>query len=321
MNAILLLVVLAICVVFFFIAKANLAKAVSAYQSYLQSKKSDPYGADKTELKNSVGVWNILRWVSIGLSGLFAVLFLFCFITTVQAGHVAVLDTFGSVSDTYITPGVSFINPLATPREMNVQTTELKEEMDCPTREGLSVHLEVSMIMHLNPSFAPSVYRTVGMQYVERIVLPQFRSIVRGATASFDAKSLYTSDRDMLSRLIKTQLDTLLESRGVVVEATPLRKVNLPEGLATSITEKLKSEQESQRMQFVLTKEKQEAERKRIEAQGIHDFQVIVTTGISEPLLRWKGIEATERLATSNNAKVVIIGAGKDGLPIILDTK
>ena len=100
-----------------------------------------------------------------------------------------------------------------------------------------------------------------------------------------------------------------------------MRRIGLPGGLAKSIEEKLQTEQESQRMQFVLTKEKQEAERKRIEAQGIQDFQKIVSQGISDQLLRWKGIEATEKLAQSPNAKVVVIGAGKDGLPLILDTK
>ncbi len=109
--------------------------------------------------------------------------------------------------------------------------------------------------------------------------------------------------------------------RGVIVENAPLRKVTLPAGLSASIEQKLQAEQESQRMQFVLTKEKQEADRKRIEAQGISDFQKIVQQGISEQLLRWKGIEATERIATSANTKVIIVGAGKDGLPIILDTK
>lgn len=94
-----------------------------------------------------------------------------------------------------------------------------------------------------------------------------------------------------------------------------------PASRGVSIEEKFRTGQESQRMQFVLMKEKQEAERKRIDAQGISDFQNIVTRGISEPLLRWKGIEATEKLASSSNAKVVIIGAGKDGLPLILDTK
>src|SRR5207249_2208381 len=102
---------------------------------------------------------------------------------------------------------------------------------------------------------------------------------------------------------------------------TPLRRVGLPQGLSAAIEEKLRAEQESQRMQFILTKEKQEAERKRIEAQGISDFQKIVTQGISDNLLRWKGIEATLKIAESNNAKVVIVGNGKDGLPVILDTK
>lgn len=110
----------------------------------------------------------------------------------------------------------------------------------------------------------------------------------------------------------------MVASRGVVVEKLPLRKVGLPPSLSTAIEAKLQAEQQSQQMQFVLTKEKQEAERKRIEATGIADFQAIVTKGISEPLLKWKGIEATEKLAASNNTKVVIIGSGKDGLPVIL---
>jgi prohibitin 1 len=104
----------------------------------------------------------------------------------------------------------------------------------------------------------------------------------------------------------------------VVVESTPLRKLTLPARLAAAIEEKLGAEQESQRMQFVLTKEQQEAERKRIEAQGVADFQRIVSQGISDQLLKWKGIEATLKVAESQNAKVVIVGAGKDGLPIIL---
>lgn len=112
-----------------------------------------------------------------------------------------------------------------------------------------------------------------------------------------------------------------MEKRGVVIESVPMRQVRLPAGLTAAIEEKLRAEQESQRMQFILQKEKQEADRKRIEAQGIADFQKIVQTGISEQLLRWKGIETTMKIVESQNAKVVIIGSGKDGLPIILDTK
>ena len=145
--------------------------------------------------------------------------------------------------------------------------------------------------------------------------------MARGVTAGYEAKALYTSEREMLAETILTDLQKLVGPRGIMVEATPLRRVGLPAGLTQAIEEKLRAEQESQRMQFVLLKEKQEAERKRIEAQGISDFQNIVTKGISDPLLRWKGIEATEKLAGSANAKIVIIGAGKDGLPLILDTK
>jgi regulator of protease activity HflC (stomatin/prohibitin superfamily) len=107
----------------------------------------------------------------------------------------------------------------------------------------------------------------------------------------------------------------------VIVESTPLRNVALPTQLTEAIEQKQRAEQESQRMEFVLTKEKQEAERKRIEAKGISDFQTIVSQGISDQLLRWKGVEATEKLAQSPNTKVIIVGAGKDGLPVILDTK
>lgn len=120
---------------------------------------------------------------------------------------------------------------------------------------------------------------------------------------------------------VKQDLEKLVGPRGIEIEATPLRRVGLPPDLSKAIEEKLRADQESQRMQFILQKERQEAERKRIEAQGISDFQNIVARGISEQLLRWKGIEATEKLAASQNAKIVIIGAGKDGLPLILDTK
>jgi regulator of protease activity HflC (stomatin/prohibitin superfamily) len=119
--------------------------------------------------------------------------------------------------------------------------------------------------------------------------------------------------------LILKDIERQTEPRGVIVESVPLRRVVLPPGLTESIESKLRAEQESQRMQFVLTKEKQEAERKRIEAKGISDFQQIVVQGMSDQLLRWKGIQATEKLAESQNAKVVIIGSGKDGLPLILN--
>jgi regulator of protease activity HflC (stomatin/prohibitin superfamily) len=192
--------------------------------------------------------------------------------------------------------------------------------MDVPSKEGLTVQLEVSILYHLNPEKAADVYKTVGEDYESIIIEPQFRSVTRGVTASFDARALYTSEREHLSKMILDELEKTIAVRGITVESAPLRRVGLPAGLSASIEQKLQAEQESQRMQFVLTKEKQEADRKRIEAQGISDFQKIVNQGLNSQLLTWKGIEATEKLANSPNTKVIIVG-GKDGLPLILDTK
>jgi len=248
------------------------------------------------------------------------ILILQCF-TIIPAGHVGVVDVFGTVSDNTLKAGINFVNPLAQIIKMSIQTQEIKELMDVPSKEGLTVQLEISVLYHLDPERAADVYKTVGEDYIQVILEPQFRSVSRGVTASYDAKALYTSEREVLAQVIMKDLRMTVEPRGIAVETTPLRRVGLPPGLTASIEEKLRAEQESQRMQFVLTKEKQEADRKRIEAQGIADFQKIVAQGISDNLLRWKGIEATMKIAESNNAKVVIIGSGKDGLPIILDTK
>jgi regulator of protease activity HflC (stomatin/prohibitin superfamily) len=242
-------------------------------------------------------------------------------LTVIPAGHVGVVDFFGTVSPVTLKAGINFVNPLARVFKFSVKTQEIKETMDVPSKEGLTVQLEISALFHLDPDKAAEVYKSIGPNYIEIILEPQFRSVVRGVTAGYEAKALYTSEREMLAEIIQNDLHKLVGPRGISVEASPLRRVGLPSGLTQAIEEKLRAEQESQRMQFVLLKEKQEAERKRIEAQGIADFQMIVTKGISEPLLRWKGIEATEKLAASQNAKIVIIGAGKDGLPLILDTK
>ena len=242
-------------------------------------------------------------------------------LTVIPAGHVGVVDFFGSVSPNTLKAGINTRNPLANIYKFSVKTEEIKETMDAPSKEGLTVQLEISGLFHLDPERAAEVYKTIGPNYIEVILEPQFRSVTRGVTAGYEAKALYTSEREMLAEMILKDLQKLVGPRGIMVEATPLRRVGLPTGLTQAIEEKLRAEQESQRMQFVLLKEKQEAERKGIEAQGISDFQNIVTKGISDPLLRWKGIEATEKLAASPNAKIVIIGAGKDGLPLILDTK
>jgi len=240
-----------------------------------------------------------------------------CF-TIIPAGHTGVIDFLGYVSDNTLKPGVNLVNPMANVEKMSIKTQELKEMMNVPSEEGLGVELEISLLFKLNPDKANEIYKTVGPNYVDIILVPQFRSVVRGVTARYEAKALYTASREKLAGEIVDELEKLVGPRGITIEQAPLRQITLPARLTQSIEEKLQAEQESQRMAFVLQRETQEADRKRIEAKGIADFQEIVSKGISEQLLKWKGIEATEKLANSTNTKVVIIGSGKDGLPLIL---
>jgi regulator of protease activity HflC (stomatin/prohibitin superfamily) len=278
-------------------------------------------GAAGKTAQNNVTSRSVAR-VSALFAGVFAVLALLQCFTQVPAGYVGVVDFFGIVSEKTIPSGINIVNPLANVVKFTIQTQEHKETMQVLSREGLTIGLEISVLYRLNPDSAGRVYKTVASGDYETIILiPQFRSISRAVTASFQASALYSTERERLGVAIQEELAKTVAPRGVTIEATPLRNVALPTQLTEAIEQKQRADQESQRMEFILTKEKQEADRKRIEAKGIADFQAIVAAGISDQLLRWKGIEATEKLANSQNTKVIIVGAGKDGLPIILDTK
>jgi regulator of protease activity HflC (stomatin/prohibitin superfamily) len=282
-----------------------LAIALIAFGTYFASRRRPLAARGAAGVAPIVGVVALLAAVGSCL-------------TVVPAGHVGVVDFFGTVSPNTLKAGINLVNPLANVIKFSVKTQEIKEVMDVPSKEGLTVQLEVSVLYHLNPEKAAEVYKGIGPNYAEIILEPQFRSVSRGVTAGFEAKALYTSERELLASQIQEHLSKIVEPRGITIETAPLRRVGLPQRLSESIEEKLRSEQESQRMEFVLTKEKQEADRKRIEAQGIADFQKLVAQGLSDQYLRWKGIEATEKLANSSNAKVVVVGSGKDGLPLIL---
>ena len=239
-------------------------------------------------------------------------------LTVVPAGHVGVRDFFGSVSSNALPPGVHFVLPFTRVIKMSVQTQEVKETAEVPSKEGLVMDLEGSLLFRLDPTKAAEIYKTVGKNYQEIAVEPQIRSAIREITASYEAKALYSAEREQIAHETFALFQKMTGGRGIIAEAVLLRKIGLPQIVAQAIQEKLKAEQQSQQMKFVLQKEQQEAERKRIEAQGIADFQKIVAAGISPALLEWKGIEATEKLAMSPNSKVVLIGSGKNGLPIIL---
>ena len=260
----------------------------------------------------------ILRYLALGAAGFIFVILLFSAVTRVSTGHVGVLTLFGRVTGQVLPEGIHLINPFKTNNEMTVRTQEIKESASVPSAEGLVMNLDTSLIYHLNPDKAAEIYQKVGPRYLEVLIEPNLRAAVREATASHSANALYTGEREMVAKQVRDQMIDVLNARGIIVEAILLRDIQLPQTLKASIETKQQAEQEALAMNFRLQRERQEAERKRIEAQGIRDFQQIVAQGISPQLLEWKGIEATETLAKSPNSKVVVIGSGKNGLPLIL---
>jgi regulator of protease activity HflC (stomatin/prohibitin superfamily) len=246
---------------------------------------------------------------------------LFASITSIPTGNVGVLTLFGRVTGDVLGEGIHLINPLKSVQKLSVQTQSVKESANVPSNEGLILALDTSLLFRLDKNKAAQVFQTVGEDYAAKIVEPTLRAAIRASTSAHTANALYTNARELVQQQIQDELTTQLSARGVIVEAVLLRDVQLPAMLKGSIEAKQQAEQDALRMSFILQKEKQEAERKRIEAQGIADFQKIVAQGISPQLLEWKGIEATEKLATSSNAKVVIIGNPKNGLPLVLEPK
>jgi prohibitin 1 len=229
-----------------------------------------------------------------------------------------VLTLFGKVTGETLGEGLHLINPLKTSNELSIQTQTIKESASVPSSEGLMMALDTSLIYHLNPDRAAHVFQTIGADYEDKVVEPTLRSAIREATASHTANALYTSEREVVANQIQDRITSELSKRGLTVENVLLRDIQLPATLKASIEAKQQAEQEALAMNFRLQKETQEAQRKRIEAAGVRDFQQIVAQGITPSLLEWKGIEATENLSKSPNTKVVVIGNSKNGLPLIL---
>ena len=264
----------------------------------------------------------LLRLIAFGILAFILVILLLSSITRVGTGHVGVLTLFGKVQTGEILgEGIHLINPLKTNNELSIQTQTLKESASVPSSEGLMMSLDTSLIYHLNPDRAAEVFQKIGADYETVVVEPTLRSAIRESTASHTANALYTGERELVAKQIQDQVTTQLSQRGLVVENVLLRDIQLPATLKASIEAKQQAEQEALAMNFRLQKETQEAQRKRIEAAGVRDFQQIVAQGISPQLLEWKGIEATEKLAASQNTKIVVIGNTKNGLPLVFEPK
>jgi len=199
-----------------------------------------------------------------------------------------------------------------------IQLEERKEDLQILSSDGATIMLEVSIWYRPDVLKLDSLQKTIGPGYFGSVVAPALRGVARAVVGQYKPEEIYSTKREIIASGILEAMQELVVQKYISVENVIIRNVQLPPKITEAINLKLAADQEQQRMEYILLKEKQEAERKRIEAQGIADFQKIVSSGITQDLLKWKGIEATEKLAGSQNTKVVVIGSGADGLPLIL---
>jgi prohibitin 1 len=238
--------------------------------------------------------------------------------TVVKQGEVGVKRKLGEYKEQPYTEGLRVFNPFFTSIiRIPTRTVNLEVSLNLPSREGLTIQSDVSILYNVSARKAPDILRTVGPDYERSIILPVFRSAVADVTARFDAKDMHTGERATIEVAIRDQMSKLLSGRGINVEAVLLKSIVLPRSLSVAIEQKLEAEQAAQRMEFVLQEARREAERKRIEAEGVRDAQNIIAQGLSPILVQYKSIEAFLELAKSNNAKV-IISDGKT--PFILNS-
>ena len=187
------------------------------------------------------------------------------------------------------------------------------------TADGLEVTIDLTVLYRVVPSEAPRLMKETGLDYNDKIVRPLTRTKIRDNAVYYDAVSLYSTKRDTFQMRIFNSIEKDFNKRGLILEQLLVRNITLPASVKTTIESKINAEQDAQKMQFVLQKEKQEAERKRVEAQGIADYQRIISTGLSDKQLQYESIKANLELAKSANAKVIIMG--KSNSPMIIDTK
>lgn len=235
----------------------------------------------------------------------------------IREGEVGVKRKLGKYDNTPYTQGLKVFNPLTTTiLKVSTQTNNMEVGLNIPSKEGLNIQAEVSILYNIIPREAPDILRNIGPNYERNVILPVFRSAVSDVSARYFAKDMHTGERASIEMAIREQMTKLLEGKGIIIESVLLKSITLPRNLARAIEEKLEAEQQSQRMQFVLEQERQEAERKRIEAEGVRDAQNIISQGLDPLVLQFKSIEAFLELAKSPNAKIII----SDGdMPVMMN--
>jgi regulator of protease activity HflC (stomatin/prohibitin superfamily) len=251
----------------------------------------------------------------------------------IDAGFVGVKSLFGKVQNDVLNSGLNFVNPLVEVKQLDARTQNYTmsgqhdegaraadDAIRVLTADGLEVTIDLSVLYRIVPQEAPSLIREIGINYEDKIVRPITRTRIRDNSVYYDAVSLYSSKRDEFQDRIFKTIDDDFKKRGLLLENLLVRNITLPASVKAVIEQKINAEQDAQKMQFVLQKEKQEAERKRVEAQGISDYQRIISESLSERQLQYEQIKAMKELAGSANSKIIVMPS-KGGTPIILDTK
>lgn len=261
------------------------------------------------------------------LLGLFSSMF-----KQIDAGKVGVKSLYGSVQPDILQSGLHLINPLLDITDYDIQTqnytmsavhAEGAQEGDDAIRvlsnDGLEVVIDLTVLYRIDPQSAPKIFKQIGVNYTDKIVRPVTRTRIRDNAVYYDAVALYSTKRNEFQQRIFKTIEADFKTRGLVLEQLLIRNINLPASVKATIESKINAEQDAQKMQFVLQKEKQEAERKRVEAQGIADYQRIISTGLSDKQLQYEQIKAQKELAASPNTKIIFMN-GKNS-PVILSDK
>jgi regulator of protease activity HflC (stomatin/prohibitin superfamily) len=253
-------------------------------------------------------------------------------IVQINAGQIGVKSLFGKVQNDVLSSGLHFVNPLVDVERLDIKTQNYTmsgihdegqksgdDAIRVLTSDGLEVTIDLTVLYKLLPSEAPRLVRETGVDYTDKIVRPLTRTKIRDNSVYYEAVSLYSNKRDEFQQRIFKSIDEDFKKRGLILEQLLVRNITLPQSVKTTIEQKINAEQDAQKMQFVLLKEKQEAERKRVEAQGIADYQRIINIGLTDQQLQYEQIKAYLELAKSPNSKVIVMGKGN--APIILDSK
>ncbi len=251
----------------------------------------------------------------------------------IDPGQVGVQSLYGNVKPDILESGLHVINPLLDVTRFDIQTQnytmsaehsegalEGDDAIRVLSKDGLEVIIDLTVLYRVSPQDAPTILKEIGVNYTDKIVRPVTRTRIRDNAVYYDAVALYSTSRNEFQDRIFKSIDANFKSRGLILEQLLIRNINLPASVKASIESKINAEQEAQKMTFVLQKEKQEAERKRVEAQGIADYQKIIATGLTDKQLQYELIKAQKELAASSNAKIIFMNS-KGSAPILLSDK